>query len=447
MENTCSNQNVEFLNKDWMLPPSKGNEEIRENFKTVKHLIEQILMKVPESRVNNSTVTRKYFNYWKKHLDDKKEKMENQREAMSQKEKLNNFFNKIKRLKTKNNSTNEKTCENQTNDSNSKENCLNETDIVNAKPNEKSTKKIYGTIYKSRFQAQQDIIAVQKMKLDQQNKVIEDLKLGKITEELSKSLETSKTDIREIFAKSSTRTKCKIVPLLEDINNIRNFQLKSEKAPKIVQAMEQRAEKRALRRQIILERKRIIDEENKRMAELTLERKRIQDEEEKKRNLEELKERRRKEMQIQKIRQKNIEIHTNNVNRAIHLYHLKLKMFGFKAFRTIIRIKHENVAKSEKFLVDSLVKKCFHTWLKLHLGIEAKINEKADAHYRAKTLVKYVRLFKMVLVRKRQSTQVACDIYDLKLEIRFFSNWHLYVCKQYVRNHKNGQLANKHYQR
>lgn len=425
--------------------PEYAIKHNKENFKNVKLLIDQIISNIPlrnAENKNNKKLIKNYFTSWKTFVNNKKKRMQNEQRIADQHEKLENFLKKIKKTQKVKANKIETDTQNRKMSKNKVQNYTPDNKKINKNVHEQENK------YKHRFQAQQNIINVQKTKLEQQCKLIEDLKLGKITVEIAKSLENTKNEIREIFSKSSAKIKCRISPLIEDVSNKSiNFELRTDKAPKIIQEMEKRAQERALKRQIILERKRIIDEEKKRVAALILEQKRIQDEEEKKRNLEAMKEKRRKEMELHKIRRINKEKYFNNLNKAIELHERHLKFFGLKCFVKLVIIKRDNMEKSIQFYDQFLVKKCFNKWLLYYREIESKINERADLFYKNKILIKYIDKFKLVLRTRRQSMQVACDLYDLKLEIKTFSYWHRYVCKEYMIIYKKTEKAKKHFER
>lgn len=160
--------------------------------------------------------------------------------------------------------------------------------------------------FKNRYEAQKNIIEQQKAKLKEQEKLIEALRLGRIKEDLYKSIKATKNTIHEVFQNASPKVKMKMMPALTvQCADVIDLQLNSSKAPKIVQEMEKRAEERALKREIILEKKRMLDEERRKAAILALEQKRVQDEEERKKQLEAIKERRKRELEMEKKRQMN----------------------------------------------------------------------------------------------------------------------------------------------
>lgn len=320
--------------------------------------------------------------------------------------------------------------------------------------------------HKSRFKAQQEIIELQKSKLVEQTKIIEDLKLGIIQDELEKSLKNTKNEIREIFSNCSNRIKCKTVPTEALIQNaLANLIINSNKAPKFLQQMEKRALERAKNRQIILERKRLIDEEKKRLIREAIEKKQAQDEEEKKRNLEAIKERRRLDFELQKQRQINKEKYLASLKKAENYHRRKLLRTAIGSFLYNVYVAHNNHNKSESFYENKIKAKCFKAWIQF---IENKYKpgfDKAITFCNAKLILKAFGVWKSVSAHFTtrhfhykpillqfhkeaiRSLQVAIDYYDMQLATKTFIHWHRYVCIQITKRERNEQKAQKHYNR
>ncbi|KAJ8928021.1 hypothetical protein NQ314_019432 [Rhamnusium bicolor] len=232
----------------------------------------------PKVKICNNVLIDKYFNIWRETVKMKKEKVELLENKIEQKEKLDKFIKKLKKCKKQ-----------------EQANYLKEE----TECREKMSKQLKPfSNYKNRFNAQKTIIDMQKAKLEEQNKIIEELQLGIIREDLLKSIANTKTNIREIFKNCSEKIKCKASIIFTEEKQ--EFMINSQKAPKVIQQMEQRALQRAQKRQIILERKRLIEKARKQMVEEAIEKKRAMEEEEKKKNLEAIKERRKKELELEK---------------------------------------------------------------------------------------------------------------------------------------------------
>ncbi|KAJ8976198.1 hypothetical protein NQ317_002248 [Molorchus minor] len=104
--------------------------------------------------------------------------------------------------------------------------------------------------------------------------------------------------------------------------------------------MEQRAIQRAQNRQIILERKRLIEEARQKLLEEAIENKRVIEEEERKKNLELITEMRKKELEKEKIRHALRERYLKNLEKAINFYNKVL-------IKTCFNELYKNLMKSK----------------------------------------------------------------------------------------------------
>ncbi|GJQ75765.1 hypothetical protein Trydic_g17836 [Trypoxylus dichotomus] len=391
---------------------------------TKKHGHEQLIV---DSR--KMKIAEKYFRLWKT-------KVKAKQEHQDMKHKINIFLEQLKKHKeTKSYTKCQKSIEDKTSQS---------------KSHPKSEKKKYqdvSEIYRSRYQAQQDLIIAQRVKLQEQEQLIEDLKLGIITDETQKSLETCKYEIRDIFRRCSERVKCKITPPEAVEKNVDVIELRTSKASKIVAEMDKRAMERAIRRNIILEKKKLIEEEKRKQAELVVANKKAADEEQKRKNLEAIKERRRLETELEKKRQENRRKFLESINRAEKFHKKKIKRKFFDAFKTLMEIKYEFEDKSELFYKNSLQKKTLDIW---RMYIREKLEKQyldANILYEYKIKRKLFKSWNSILVLRKQSMQVAEDLYDMKLQSKLFTLWHIQTCRQQMIEVKNLQLAEKHYNR
>lgn len=251
----------------------------------------------------------------------------------------------------------------------------------------KILKTTAGECFENRFKTQKAVIEVQKAKLEAQNRLIEDLKLGIIKDELSKSLEHTKTELREIFSKSSNKLKCKMAPTgvkLED--TLANFIIKSNKAPKFLQQMEIRALERAKNREIIRERKRLIDEEKQRIFEYAIEQKRIQDEEEKRKNLEAIKEKQRADLERQKIIQMNKEKYFCDLKKASRFYNKTILKRYFAGLQHNVYMVRNSILRADDFYERNLKLKTFCCWVNFIEEKYRELNDKADALFERRIL-------------------------------------------------------------
>ncbi|KAJ8938707.1 hypothetical protein NQ318_007995 [Aromia moschata] len=335
-------------------------------------------------------LTRKYFIIWKDAIHLKKEKIKLLQEKIDKKEKIGS--------KQK--------------DQNSKTDSEKLSKVGQPK---------LSANYKNRFIAQKNIINLQKVKLEEQNKIIEELQLGIIREDLLKSLETTKTNIREIFSNCSVKVKCKMPALFTDEN--KTFMLNTQKAPRIIQHMEQRAIHRAQNRQIILERKRIIEEARQQMLEEAIEKKKVVEEEERKNNLEQIKEK-----------------PTDFYNKLLfRKYFQELCSYSKKC-------KDNNLLARRHYKV-KLLQKSIYNWC---IFIEEKYSVKydiADAHFAYNVLKRTINIWHNFIIENVRNMQVAEDVYDFRLVSNTFNHWQRYICAQIILEDKYMKKAERHYKR
>lgn len=314
-------------------------------------------------------IIKEFFERWRFFTRKKKEHRSELEHQIEQKEKIDNFLKRLKKLK--NNKSQQ--CHSVT-----KFEC--NSNIVNNDNNMKEliihthSKTPESACYKHRFEAQQSIIQMQKHKLIQQEKVIQELKLGKLNKDINQSLEETEKEIRETLNKCSIKVRSKMRPTFKVENVVEDdtlkFQITSEKAPKIVQQMEQRALEREKKRQAILERKQLLDKLKKEAIQMEIEKKKALDEEERKKHIREIKERRRKEMEIQQLKQIRKQKFLENCEKADNLYRRKLVKFAFKGLSRLMIIKENNEIRSEIFYEKRLKKICWNSWKKYIMEIQ-----------------------------------------------------------------------------
>lgn len=327
--------------------------------------------KVPRKRMfsmQDKIVVKKYFILWKKLINRKRDMMK----MIDQKEKLDNFMEQLrkKRKIAETHTVNEKTMRERSSPENNKE-------------------KIQ---FENRYNAQKTIIEKQKQKLEEQNKVIEELKLGIIREDLYKSLNNVKVDLHEIFSKCSEKIKLHKVHLnLKE--NREKFMINSQKAPKIVQQMEERAIQRAQNRQLILERKRIIEEHRKRLLEEALEKKRVLEEAEKKKHLQLMAERRKRELELEKLRQSNKERYIYKIKIAEAFYK---KILLAQSFRKLVYNCKNNKNNYNLAIqhYDSVIKqRYYYKWFDMVDDLWKLKGDLADALYSHSLLKRVIKIW------------------------------------------------------
>lgn len=329
--------------------------------------------------VCNRRLLKKYFNNWKAY---NKMATESQNESTIQK--IDIFISELHRMKT-----NRRKC------------IKSSSETVNAKKRKENTEIKKETVtsecFKNRFKTQKEIILIQKEKLKEQSRIIDDLKLGIIKDELSKSLADTKEDLKQIFVKSPNKLRTKMAASgLKIEDTLVNFILNSSKAPKFLQQMERRALERAKNREIIRERKRLIDAEKQRIFEEAVEQKKRQDEEEKRKNLEAIKEKQRADLERQKMIQANKEKYFENLRKAIWFYKRKLLRRCLHRLQHNVYITQNNILKADRFCETKIKQHALKNWKSYLVAKYKKENEKADKLFKKRMCIKTFQYWKIV---------------------------------------------------
>lgn len=310
---------------------------------------------------------RKYFQKWKMVIASKKNVKEPFLDTETHKDKLDDFIQTLQKNKTQEHFK------------------KNET-------HERYLGKCYGS-FKNRFMTQKNIINLQKSKLEEQNKIIEELKFGIIREDILKSIENTKINIREIFAGCSERIKCKLpTGFVEE----QKFNVNIQKAPKIVQQMEERALERAKNREIILERKKLIEEIRQKMVVEAIERKRVLEEEERKRILETIKEKRKRELKLERLRQEKRIVFEEKLKISVEFHDRLLKeQCVRKLYNNLILCRQREFNAIEHHR-KKVLKESLTNWMNFVESLYIVKYETADALFTYKVLKKCISSWKEV---------------------------------------------------
>ncbi|XP_031350532.1 coiled-coil domain-containing protein 191-like [Photinus pyralis] len=298
--------------------------------------------------------------------------------------------------------------------------------------------------FRNRFKAQEEIIKVQKVKLIHQEKMIEQLKLGNLCDAINESVKKTNTDIREIFGNCSTKLKCKLKSSLL-LDEGLHFAINSNKAPKIIREIEQRALERERKRRLIREKKRVIDETKRRAIEEDLAQKRTQDEEERQRSMEAMRKRRKAQLEFHRVVKAKREKYMKDCVRADLFYRSLLKKVTLRTLKNLLVTKRDNMFMSGQFYEDTLRRNAMKCWRKFVEAINCKKNEKAANLYNFKAKTAAFRSWLQLHIAGIQRRQVAEDFYLMQLEKRIFHQFHRYTCVQYMLQIKNMRRAESHY--
>ncbi|XP_044272276.1 inner centromere protein-like [Tribolium madens] len=360
-----------------------------------------------------------YFDAWRRQVKIKVEKAEAVQKKLEQKQKLENLIKALRKYQKKK---------------------QEEKHTSGAKT--QPLKLLHN--FKNRFVAQKNTIERLTSKLEEKEHLIEELKLGILDKEALKSLNETKVEIREIFAKCSAKTRCKVAP---PADYSEKFMISTQKAPKLVQELEEKALERAKRHEIVVERKRILDETRARLVAEALEKKKTQDEEEKKKQLEMIKERRKQELEREKKRQENKAIFLEKMKKAEELHKRHLLKNALKKLLdeyTAMKMKQET---SKRHLKNCILRKSIAAWKRFIEDKYRDKNAKADGCFAKKILTRVMDKWRKLRLERVRANQVAEDYYDFVLLEKSFTQWHRHVCVEFMKQEKQKKLAEMHYNR
>ncbi|KAL1497294.1 hypothetical protein ABEB36_008283 [Hypothenemus hampei] len=425
--NLCSRRNVVFNNEDSYKEISGFEKDVDRKMQSkclgetdIKRSCDEntpsILELDPcnEKDIVQRTLLQKYFHKW---VSMTKTKQDNKEIGI----KLNRFIDNVQ---------------------NALYNNYNSTSLTTQQESKKRNANFEN--FTNRFKMQKSIINQQKSKIEEQTKIINELKLGIIREDLLKSIENTKIEIREIFSNCSQKLVMNKAPLFKAMEEREKIMVHSQQAPKMIQKMHERALERAQYREIILERKRLIEDARQKLLEEAIEKKRVLEEEERKRNLEIINEQRKKELQMQKIRQDKKREFERKLALAEEFYnHLLVKQCFQKLINNNVKSK-ENLTLAIAYCSNMQKMRVFKGWKQFIDDKNRKKYQIADGHLKSKVLKRAFNDLKEFKLEATRKMQVAEDMYDVKLTLHTFIHWHRFTCKQIMLQKKKTDISIKH---
>ncbi|XP_052867937.1 uncharacterized protein LOC128273904 [Anopheles cruzii] len=286
--------------------------------------------------------------------------------------------------------------------------------------------------YEHRLKVQQDIIELQKLKLERQERIITELKLSKFSE----AAKISKAEIQSELLKAARtghvrlRAKARCIQIVGNIRHdtaeedeMRKLQAQGLMIPKFLAKMQQRALERSQRHQEARDRRLRMEKEREDAKVAAEEAKRLEDEEDRKRRYREMREKRKFE-KLQKIireQERQAWIANNQIAKEFQL--LKLKRFGMYAFRLLLGIRHENERRSIAYRRRYYKRKYFRKWWSFTNALWENKKAMADGLHESKVLALALRHWKMYMHEQRCKLQVAIDWHEVRLTEKIISIW------------------------
>ncbi|KAG5308863.1 CC191 protein, partial [Acromyrmex insinuator] len=294
-----------------------------------------------------------------------------------------------------------------------------------------------------RLNAQKEIIRKQRMKLAEQNKIIEELKLKQVQETITRSGEETVNAARETLTHCGQQTRRSLIQLMRqagyrDKSLIAPVQVPNP--PKFLARMEARAEARRDRIKLRKEARRKKLEDEKRKEEAA---RRTEEQERKRLQQEVSREARRIREERERQRAREIE-RCKKLNAMAEAFYRKYLLRRY--ITALVEKKNNDMKKADDYYKRCLLRKVFMMW---RMETERQNNVKfelATSLYNRNLLRYGLQKWKEVAKEERRKDQVARDFCDMRLQNKYLKMWKIKTIECKVEELKRERLASLHYE-
>ncbi|XP_039284454.1 coiled-coil domain-containing protein 191 isoform X2 [Nilaparvata lugens] len=303
-------------------------------------------------------------------------------------------------------------------------------------------------VFTNRLEAQKSIIKEQQSKIEMQNKLIEQLKFEKIQQEIKASESNLRLNVIETLnnceQKIKPAAKC-LKAVISDIN--RGFDEKKNAKFDFVTRMNDRAEHRKERWNVIREKRKMQEEEAER-EKLAEEEKRKNEEEERRRKI--LQEKKEKaEMKKEQERKKQVEIAEFHRKCAMadDFYAAKLMNKVFKVLSKNVSLVEDSLVEAKRHFNMKMVKKCFDAWKNHSFFTLTHKLLLAEAFCHYNTLQRCWDQWIMCHKESVKNQQVAEDFFDSKVQERVLRRWKMFRKQEQITLKEKAEIASNYHNR
>ncbi|XP_012252612.2 calponin homology domain-containing protein DDB_G0272472 [Athalia rosae] len=313
----------------------------------------------------------------------------------------------------------------------------------------KNPSKTYAVVEppaQNRLNAQRKIIAEQKIKLAEQNRIIEELKLKQIEKETQRASKDTINVAKEVLGNCGGRTKRTLIKLMreegcKDKSIVEPPRLPSP--PRFLVRMEARAEARRERVKHAQEEREKKMEERRKKEEAE---RRAEDEERKRLQLEAQKEARRIREEQEQRRAREAE-RTKQLNQIADDFRRKylLRRYMMEPFFRLIEMKYNYIKTADEHYHSTLLRRTLATWAKESRDRIAVKVELASTVYRRNLLWYLFRDWREFARGEAKKMQVATDFYDMRLQEKCLRMWNERSVRSKIQFLDDEQAAREHY--
>ncbi|KAL7741833.1 hypothetical protein ACLKA6_012056 [Drosophila palustris] len=395
------------------IPPcSSSEDEPHEK----QRIIEQLFQARDNSELN---LMRKYFLKWIHYTTMEKIERDSVKTHGNRAQKINAFLDKIRQEKRRQRDTKQTAAP-------------NESDKIAQKSLEQREEAVkMAKQFKNKLKVQQDIIDLQRIKLERQERLIMQLKLNKLSDEAKEAREDLKQELKTVIRcgdpKAKAKAKClQLIGSLRDAEDeeLERLQGKALLQPRFLQHMQERALERSVRHEQARQRRAQAEAERE-AAKLAIEQaKRQQDEEAKLLRMEVLKEKRRQEKMAKVLKERERQRFIENQRKALEFARrLLLRRVGMEGFKRLLQRKRDNLVKCEEFCRRLYKRNCFHAWRSFTEFRQRERRIRADQCYKRALKRRVLHGWVLYVHEERKKMQVAIDWYALHATEHWFNRW------------------------
>ncbi|KAG5318037.1 CC191 protein, partial [Pseudoatta argentina] len=295
----------------------------------------------------------------------------------------------------------------------------------------------------SRLNAQKEIIRKQRMKLVEQNKIIEKLKLKQVQEAITRSGEETVNAARETLTHCGQQTRRSLIQLMRqagyrDKSLIAPVQVPNP--PKFLARMEARAEVRRDRIKLRKEARQKKLEDEKRKEEAA---RRTEKQERKRLQQEASREARRMREERERQRAREIE-RCKKLNAMAEAFYRKYLLRRY--ITVLVEKKNNDMKKADDYYKRCLLRKVFMMW-RMETEHQNNVKFKLATSLYNRNLLRYgLQKWKEVAKEERRKDQVARDFCDMRLQNKYLKMWKIKTIECKVEELKRERLASLHYE-
>ncbi|XP_037710756.1 calponin homology domain-containing protein DDB_G0272472 [Drosophila subpulchrella] len=422
-------------------PPELSSDSDDESGVAPTHEKQKIIDQLFQARANTQLVVmRKYFLKWIHFTTMEKIEREQGQSCQARDnrvQKINAFLDKVRQEKKR-----------------QRTEAVAETGKITQKSLEQREEAVkLAKQFKNKLKVQQDIIDLQRIKLERQERLIMQLKMTKLSDEAKEAREDLKQELKTVIRcgdpKAKAKAKClQLIGSLRDAQDEEMDQLQGKALlqPRFLQHMQERATERSMRHEQARQRRAQADAEREAAKAALEEAKRQEDEEAKRLRMEVLKEKRRQEKMAKVLKERERQRFIENQRKAVEFSRrLLLRRIGMEGFKRLLQRKRENLVKSEEFRCRLFKQNAFRSWHSYAAYRQREKMIRAERCWHNILKRRAMHAWIVYVQNEKSKMMVAIDWHALHAMEHWFGRWHHYTTRcRMIEDTKTRQAISHH---